>query len=331
MSLREAWDRLRPGRSIHGISAVLLPYGGDGRIDWPAFERLVVRTADAGLDAAVNMDTGFGDLLSAAERAAVLDVTRATLGRGRPFYAGAYPERDADGTDLIRSYHASIAAIVERGATPVIVQARAMHGMDAAAKAALYAAICAAAPAAIGFELGPVFAPHGEIWDEETFARILAIPQLAGAKHSSLDRATELRRLEARDRQRPEFRVYTGNDLAIDMVAFGSDYLLGLSTFAPAAFAARDAAFARGSVDFLAHNDALQHLGNVGFRTPVPAYKHAAALYLHLTGVLDSDGIHPHAPRRPQSDRLLLLDCALRVGDVDDPERVFAERVAPYL
>ena len=40
-----------------------------------------------------------------------------------------------------------------------------------------------------------------------------------------------------------EFRVYAGNDLAIDMVAYGSDYLLGLSTLAPNAFAERVAPF----------------------------------------------------------------------------------------
>ncbi len=36
--------------------------------------------------------------------------------------------------------------------------------------------------------------------------------------------------------RRPDFKVLTGNDLAIDMVIYGSDYLLGLSTFAPDAF-----------------------------------------------------------------------------------------------
>ena len=30
-----------------------------------------------------------------------------------------------------------------------------------------------------------------------------------------------------------KFRVLTGNDLAIDIVMYRSDYLLGLSTFAP--------------------------------------------------------------------------------------------------
>ncbi|MBY0274489.1 hypothetical protein K2Z84_04035, partial [Candidatus Binatia bacterium] len=66
---------------------------------------------------------------------------------------------------------------------------------------------------------------------------------------------------------------------------------------------------------------------------PVAAYKHAAAQYLHLTGALDTDHVHPRAPRRPASDRVLLLDCALRIGDVaaDEHEQVYRARVEPYL
>lgn len=329
MNLDETYARLRPGRSIDGIAAALLPYTSEGTIDWAGFEQIITAIDAAGLAPAVNMDTGFGDLLAPAERESVLAATRRLLGPSRPFYAGAYPDPDA--VDLLPGYRRSIAAITEFGAIPVVVQSRRMHGMPAVEKAALYTRIVLGVERAIGFELGSMFAPHGEIWDEETFARILAIPQLHGAKHSSLDRATEFRRLDLRDRERPSFRVYTGNDLAIDMVAYGSDYLLGLATFAPNAFAHRDAAFAANDPSFTSYNDALQHLGNVGFRAPVPAYKHAAALFLHIAGVLDGDAIHPAAPRRPASDRILLFDCARRIGILDDPERCYAERVAPYV
>lgn len=327
-TLADAYSRLQSGRRVHGISAVLLPFTADGEIDWTSFEALLRGTRDAGLDVAVNMDTGFGDLLTPSQRCAVLDATRNAVGDAG-FYAGAYADPTAG--DLVAGYHASIEPIVTHGGVPVVVQSLAMHAMPAAEKAALYARICAPYPKLVGFELGRMFAPHGEIWDDETFARLLAIPQLVGSKHSSLDRGIELRRLQRRDRERPEFRVYTGNDLAIDMVAYGSDYLLGLSAFSPAAFARRDAALAAGDVAFLAHNDALQHLGNVGFRAPVPAYKHAAAQYLHLTGRLPHDHIHPRAQRRPASERILLFDCARRIGDLDDPERVYRERVEPFL
>jgi len=327
-SLGSAWQRLAP-RRVHGIAAALLPFRAGGGVDWEGFERHVARTREAGLDCAVNMDTGFGDLLSPGERSAVLGATRRALGPEAPFYAGAYADADPD---PVAAYRLAVAEIETRGATPVLVQCRAMHGMPPGEKAALYAQAAGAASAgAVAFELSPRFAPHGEIWDDETFARVLEIPSLLGAKHSSLDRGLELARLAARDRLRPEFRVYTGNDLAIDLVAYGSDYLLGLATFAPERFAARDRALAEDDVAFLALNDALQHLGNVGFRAPIPAYKHAAAQFLHLTGRLDGDGIHPDAPRRPGSERILLLDCAVRLALVDDPDAARRERVEPYL
>jgi hypothetical protein len=46
----------------------------------------------------------------------------------------------------------------------------------------------------------------------------------------------------------------------------------------------------------------------------VPAYKHAAAMFLHATGGLTSDANQPQAPRRPESARELLAACARRLG-----------------
>jgi dihydrodipicolinate synthase/N-acetylneuraminate lyase len=327
--LADVWSRLRAGRTPHGIAAALLPYTEEGRIGWKSFEGHVRGIRAAGLDVAVNMDTGFGDLLGPGEREAVLDAARRALGPDTPLYAGAHAD---DMADPEPSYRSSIERILRRGATPVLFQCPQMHAMSAKERAALYARITGiAGGGAIAFELSRRFSPRGEIWDEESFRRILEIPSVLGAKHSSLDRATELRRLAERDRLRPEFRIYTGNDLAIDMIAYGSDYLLGLAAFAPGRFASRDAAFARSSLELLQLDDALQHLGNVAFREPVPAYKHSAAMFLHLIGDLECDAIHPRAPRRPQTDRILLLDCALRLGLVDDPDRVRRERVEPFL
>src|SRR6185312_14669636 len=54
---------LRPRRKITGMSAILLPFTESGEIDWPGFTAHAERTAAAGLTPAVNMDTGFGNLL----------------------------------------------------------------------------------------------------------------------------------------------------------------------------------------------------------------------------------------------------------------------------
>jgi len=166
----------------------------------------------------------------------------------------------------------------------------------------------------LGFELGPVFAPNGEIFDEDTFRGLMDIPEMKGAKHSSLDRLQELRRLELRDKHRPDFRIYTGNDLAIDMIEYGSDYLLGLATFAPEKFAERDRLWAAGDPAYYAASDALQHLGNIAFRPPVPAYKHSAAVFLHLTRRIPSSRTHPLNPERPAWETEILRDCAHRLG-----------------
>jgi dihydrodipicolinate synthase/N-acetylneuraminate lyase len=145
------------------------------------------------------------------------------------------------------------------------------------------------------------------------FRRLLEIDALVGLKHSSLDRRREWTRLEIRDRSRPGFRVYTGNDLAIDMVFYGSDYLLGLSAFAVEAFAARDRCWAAEDPRALAINDLLQYLGQLAFRTPVPAYKHSAAQFLKLRGLIGTDRPHPNSPRRPDSDVALLDELRVRI------------------
>jgi len=113
---------------------------------------------------------------------------------------------------------------------------------------------------------------------------------------------------------RPEFRVLTGNDLAIDMVVYGSDYLLGLSTFAPEHFALRDQFWADEDPRFYELNDLLQYLGLFAFRAPVPAYKHSAAQFLALRGRIGFGAGPPDAPRRPDSDLPILRDIAARLS-----------------
>jgi hypothetical protein len=107
--------------------------------------------------------------------------------------------------------------------------------------------------------------------------------------------------------------VFTGNDLAIDMVMYGSDYLLGLSTFAPDLFAARDRMWATGDPGFYELNDLLQELGFFAFRPPVPAYRHSAAQFLHLRGQIPIAAAHPASPRRPDSDLPILRQIAERL------------------
>src|SRR5258708_14983138 len=83
---------IRLGRTITGISAILLPFNDDQQIDWDGFCQHVARTAAAGLVPAVNMDTGYVNLLDEATQQQVLNCTRETLSGGE-FVAGAVGAR----------------------------------------------------------------------------------------------------------------------------------------------------------------------------------------------------------------------------------------------
>lgn len=159
-----------------------------------------------------------------------------------------------------------------------------------------------------------MFAPNGEIWADESFRALLYIPQIKGMKHSSLDRLKEAERLAVRDGVRPDFMVLTGNDLGIDMIEYGSDYLLGLAAFSPAKFAERDALFFEQDAGYLTIADALQLLVNIAFRPPVPAYKHSAAVFLHLLGKIPTSKTHPRSPERPVWEAEMLRSVADRLG-----------------
>ena len=99
------------------------------------------------------------------------------------------------------------------------------------------------------------------------------------------------------------------------MVMYGSDYLLGLSAFAPEHFALRDRMWQSEDPRFYGLNDLLQYLGCFAFRDPVPAYKHDAAIFLHLRDRIASPRTHPESPERPESDRSVLADIACRLED----------------
>jgi dihydrodipicolinate synthase/N-acetylneuraminate lyase len=325
MTIETIRGRQKLRRNVQGIAAALLPYSPDGEIAVEAFQQHLLFTQQAGLMNAVNMDTGYVNYLTATEKQNVLQWTKETLGSNAPFVAGAYIE-GADG-DVVSLYRREMDRIAKVGGTPILFQTARLHGKSAKEKIACYAAICKGYEDVLGFELGRMFAPNGEIFDDETVKGLIDIPELKGMKHSSLDRLQELRRLELRDQRRPDFAIYTGNDLGINMIEYGSDYLLGLATFAPEKFAERDRLWATGDPSYYAISDALQHLGNIAFREPVPAYKHSAAIFLHLTGNTPSDRTHSKNPVRPSWERDLLSDCARRLDFnlQTMPERVCAE------
>lgn len=303
---------LRPRRTILGMSAVLLPFTAEGAIDWDALASLVGQTVSAGLTPAVNMDTGYVQLLDDDTRARVLGVTADHSGASG-FVAGGFVADEPGASFDLDAHLMAMDVVTAAGGTPVVFPSNGLNALADDDWVAAHDAFGRRFDRFIGFELGPMFVPYGRIYSLAAYEGLLGIAACIGAKHSSLSRGSEWDRLALRDRVRPDFHVFTGNDLAIDMVCYGSDYLLGLSAFAPEAFGERDRRWAAGDRSFHELNDLLQYLGFFAFRPPVPAYRHDAALFLALRGRIPSDRIPPGAPGRPDRDRAVLADIAERL------------------
>lgn len=308
---------LKPRRRITGISAILLPFSdATGDVDWPAFEAHVIRTANAGLIPAVNMDTGYVNLIDVALQDEVLRRTRSLLGGGE-FVAGAFVADQPGAAFSREGYLRRCEAIQSHGGLPILFPSYGLTHQPGPEIVASHDAIGRGCDRFLGFELTRDLAPFGGVYDLETFRGVMLVKQCIGAKHSSFHREPEWQRLQLRDAERPDFRLYTGNDFAIDMVMYGSDYLLGLSTFAPDLFALRDTCWEAGDPRFYELNDQLQYLGYFTFRSPSAAYKHSAAQFLKLRGMMTCDAPHPRGFRRPDSDRDILQELGRRLGVVD--------------
>ena len=287
----------------------MLPFDSQNNIDWEGLDGHLARTFDAGLTPAVNMDTGYANLIDEKTRLQVLERSKA-IASGRQYVAGVFVSDSPGASFDQQQYQIGIDQIQSRGGTPIFFQSYGLIEQSDQAIVDSYQSLASACDSFLFFELGKVFAPFGQIYSLEVYEQLMRIPNAIGAKHSSLRRMPEWQRLELRNRIRPDFKVFTGNDLAVDMVMYGSDYLLGLSTFAPDAFAKRDAMWESGDPGFYELNDLLQYLGAFTFRDPAPAYKHSAAMFLQLRGLIDTDRAHPQAPTRPESDREVLQSIA---------------------
>lgn len=296
---------IRPRRKILGMSAILLPMASDIEVDWQGFRDHVARTLDAGLVPAVNMDTGYANLIDSTTRARVLQETK-SLCDGKQFVAGAMVLDQPQSSFNRAAYQQQMDDIQANGGIPVVFQSFGLVGLKDPERLEAYRQLGQMSDRFIGFELGKMFAPFGQIYSLDFYREWIQIPQCIGAKHSSLDRQLEWQRLAVRDQVRPEFLVLTGNDLAIDMIQYGSDYLLGLSTMAPDWFAHRDRLWETGDLEFYRWNDWLQYLGFFAFRSPTPAYKHSAAQFLHLRGFIATNRTYPGSPTRPESDIAVL-------------------------
>ena len=185
------------------------------------------------------MDTGYVQLLDADTRTACSKSPARARGAAG-FVAGAFVADEPGAAFDLDAYLARDGADHAHGGTPVVFPSCGLNALDDEEWVAAHEALGARSTGSSASSSARCSCRTAGSTRSPRTKGLLGVASCIGAKHSSLSRAAEWDRLAVRDRVRPEFHVFTGNDLAIDMVCYGSDYLLGLSAFAPEAFAERD-------------------------------------------------------------------------------------------
>src|SRR6478736_3014749 len=148
-SIESLVQRRKFRRKVQGIAAALLPYEPDGKLAIGAFQRHLIATHRAGLMNAVNMDTGYVNYLTDAEKQDVLRWTKEALEKDVPYVAGAYIE-DRHG-DIVTVYRQQIDSIVNLGGIPILFQTARLHGASARQKAEAYRSVCRGYPHVLVF------------------------------------------------------------------------------------------------------------------------------------------------------------------------------------
>src|SRR5438093_830009 len=126
MTIDSLMEQRRPRRPVQGVAALLLPYLGNGQVAVDAFQRQAQHVHQVRLMNAVNMDTGYVNYLSDAEKVEVLRWTHEALGKKVPFVAGAYIEGQEG--DAVSLYRRQMDSIFSFGGIPIIFQTARLHG-----------------------------------------------------------------------------------------------------------------------------------------------------------------------------------------------------------
>ena len=176
LELIPAW---KPRRKILGMSAILLPFASNGDVDWAGLRNHITRTLDAGLVPAVNMDTGYANLIDEKTRVTVLEETQ-RLAAGRMFVAGAFVGDQPGALFNFDAYAAQIESIQRHGGTPVIFQSYGLTRLPDTELIGAYEKIGSITQQFIGFELGQMFAPFGRIYSLDAYRELIKVPAVHG-------------------------------------------------------------------------------------------------------------------------------------------------------
>ena len=169
---------LRPRRKITGMSAILLPLCSNGDIDWIGFRNHVEKTTSAGLVPAINMDTGYANLITEEIRIRALDEAKTVL-NSAPFVAGVFVSDSPDSPFDAEAYRRGIKPITQRGGLPIFFQSFGLVSQSDAQIAEAYQTLAKDVDRFLAFELGSMVCARStacELSEQRWRARLRRAP-----------------------------------------------------------------------------------------------------------------------------------------------------------
>jgi 4-hydroxy-tetrahydrodipicolinate synthase len=281
------------------IPATITPMTDDGAIDEDAVAGYVDwLVAQGPVALAVNVDTGEGPHLTAAERRRMLTLVRATAAGRCAIVAGVGGPATTDGQHNARE-------AADAGADALLVfpiGAFLSEPLRVDIAVGYHEAIAAATNLPlILFQLQPALG--GAIYPAAVLDRLLAIPSVIAIKEASFDplRFTEMRgRIAAAGRP---ITLLTGNDnfIAESFLLGAEGALLGFATLGTREHVELLAAVRRHDVEAISElGSRLQRLADVVFAPPIGDYRARLKVALRQLGVIPSAAVR--APLLPVDD-----------------------------
>lgn len=267
------------------IPAAVLPMKSDFRPDFAGFKKhlnWLLHQRPAAL--AVNMDTGEGPQLSAAERGEVLRTARKVLGGKLPLLAGISGGSTLDAIDQARQ-------AARGGADALVVFPNAAfrnHPLDARIPYIHHKAIAdrSGLPLVL-FQLAPIFG--GVNYPPEVLAKLFELSAVIALKESSFDLSVFAETRAIINQSGREISLLTGHDLAIaETFELGADgALLGFGAIACSMLSDLASEFQDGSQPALPElRQRLQGLADFIFQDPLLDYRARCKAALAILGVL---------------------------------------------
>jgi 4-hydroxy-tetrahydrodipicolinate synthase len=285
------------------VPAVILPMSADYKPDYQAFaqylEWIIAENAAA---IAVNMDTGEGPQLNAAERGKAIE-TAVRVANGRvPVVAGVMGGSTLDAVDTACMYQ-------EAGADGLVVFPNAAFRNEPLDPQVAYTYHKAIADATglpiILFQLAPVFG--GVNFSRETLLKMLEIPEVVAIKEASFDAQYFSFTKQTLDMAGREITLLTGNDrFILESFLLGAEgALLGFCAVGCGMVAKMLSSYQHGKIDeAVAMRPLVQGFADFIYQDPVLDYRARCKAALAQLGVIDRSLIYVRPPMLDVSDEM---------------------------